>query len=192
MARATDSELLARISAGDFTAFQMLYERHSPAALRLAGRICGFAHAQDAAQEAFINVWQHAASYDPARGNASSWLLGIVRNRALDALRRAAVGDRTLAAAEHQGPPPPPDSSTEQEVIRRDEAERIRTALRALPFPQREAVAMAYLGGLSTSEIALKTHTPMGTVKGRIRLGRQKLQRTLADEARFTLRVGEA
>jgi RNA polymerase sigma-70 factor (ECF subfamily) len=181
--RLADEELMVLVDAKDPDAFAAFYDRHGGAGYSLAHRIVGDrAAAEDVTQEAFLSIWRSSARYDPARGSVRSWTLGIVRNRAIDALRRASgptpkldLDDEVLlegrAAAE----------LTDSEVIRRDVAERVRGALGQLPQEQSQVIALAYFGGFSHSEIASMLGAPLGTIKGRMRLGLEKLRDTLAD-----------
>jgi RNA polymerase sigma-70 factor, ECF subfamily len=181
--RLADEELMVRVDEKDPAAFEVFYDRHGGAGYSLAHRIVGDrSGAEDVTQEAFLSIWRSSARYDPARGSVRSWTLGIVRNRAIDALRRASgpapkldLDDEVLlegrAAAE----------LTDSEVIRRDVAERVRGALGELPQEQSQVIALAYFGGFSHSEIASMLGAPLGTIKGRMRLGLEKLRDTLAD-----------
>ncbi len=174
---------MVRVDEKDPAAFEVFYDRHGGAGYSLAHRIVGDrSGAEDVTQEAFLSIWRSSARYDPARGSVRSWTLGIVRNRAIDALRRASgpapkldLDDEVLlegrAAAE----------LTDSEVIRRDVAERVRGALGELPQEQSQVIALAYFGGFSHSEIASMLGAPLGTIKGRMRLGLEKLRDTLAD-----------
>jgi RNA polymerase sigma-70 factor (ECF subfamily) len=181
--RLADEELMVLVDAKDPDAFAVFYDRHGGAGYSLAHRIVGDrAAAEDVTQEAFLSIWRSGARYEAARGSVRSWTLGIVRNRAIDALRRASgpapkldLDDEVLlegrAAAE----------LTDSEVIRRDVAERVRGALGQLPQEQSQVIALAYFGGFSHSEIASMLGAPLGTIKGRMRLGLEKLRDTLAD-----------
>src|SRR5688500_14033418 len=157
----------------DADAFAVLYDRHGGAAYSLAHRIVGEpAIAEDVTQEAFISVWRSGARFDAARGSVRSWTLGIVRNRAIDALRRASSSAPKLdlddeAALESQAA----GELTDFEAIRRDTASHLRGALGKLPAEQLEVIGLAYFGGFTHSEIAELLGMPLGTVKGRMRLG---------------------
>jgi RNA polymerase sigma-70 factor (ECF subfamily) len=133
-------------------------------------------------QEAFLSIWRSSARYDPARGSVRSWTLGVVRNRAIDALRRSATPAPKLdlddaALLDAQAAP----ERTDSEAIRRDAAERVRGAVGRLPREQFEVITLAYFGGFSHSEIASMLGAPLGTVKGRMRLGLEKLRGSLAE-----------
>ena len=178
-----DEELMQLVAEDDSAAFAIVYERHADVACSLAFRMCDKrAVAEDVVQEAFLSLWRSAAGYDPVRGSVRTWVLGIVHHRAIDALRRGVAQDRgrvsdegieeQLEAAEH----------TEQEVGRRDEAREIRAALEGLPPEQSRVIELAYYGGLTHSEIAAMLDTPVGTIKGRMRLGLQKMRSQLRSE----------
>jgi RNA polymerase sigma-70 factor, ECF subfamily len=181
--RLADEELMQLVRENDSAAFAVVYERHATAAFSLAFRMCGKrALAEDVVQEAFLSLWRSGARYDSMRGSVRTWVLGIVHNRAIDALRRGLAHDRGrvsdegieehLEAAEH----------TEQEVGRRDEAREIRAALVGLPPEQSRVIELAYYGGFTHTEIAAMLETPVGTIKGRMRLGLQKMRSQLHSE----------
>jgi RNA polymerase sigma-70 factor (ECF subfamily) len=181
--RLADEELMVLVGEKDPAAFAVFYDRHGGAGYSLAHRIVGDrAAAEDVTQEAFLSIWRSSARYDPARGSVRSWMLGIVRNRAIDALRRASgpapkldLDDEALLEGR------PAAELTDSEVIRRDVAERLRSALGALPREQSQVIALAYFGGFSHSEIASMLGAPLGTIKGRMRLGLEKLRDILAE-----------
>jgi RNA polymerase sigma-70 factor (ECF subfamily) len=165
------------VQAGDAAAFAVIYDRHSGAAFSLVYRIVGRrAEAEDALQEAFLAVWRAGGRYDPARGSVRSWLLGIVHNRAIDAIRRASVHQRRRASDEGIDERLPAPGGTEAEVIRRMDAAHVRAALGALPAEQVRVIELAYFGGFTHTEIAGMLALPLGTVKARMRLGLQKLR----------------
>jgi RNA polymerase sigma-70 factor, ECF subfamily len=181
--RLADEELMVLVDAKDPDAFAVFYDRHGGAGYSLAHRVVGdSAAAEDVTQEAFLSIWRSSARYDPARGSVRSWTLGIVRNRAIDALRRASgpapkldLDDEGLLEGRADA------ELTDSEVIRRDVARRVRGALGQLPQEQSQVIALAYFGGFSHSEIASMLGAPLGTIKGRMRLGLEKLRDTLAD-----------
>ncbi len=167
----------------DPAAFEILYDRHGGAAYSLAHRIVGSADlAEDVTQEAFLSIWRSGAHFDSTRGSVRSWTLGVVRNRSIDALRRQSGKAPKLnydddAALEAQ----PSSKLTDSEAIRRETASRVRGALKALPNEQAEVIGLAYFGGFSHSEIASMLSMPLGTVKGRMRLGLEKVRLALAE-----------
>jgi RNA polymerase sigma-70 factor, ECF subfamily len=172
-----DEELMRRVQAGDTAAFGELYDRHAARAWNLARSICHDAgRGEDVVQEAFLSAWRSRAVYDSATGSVSSWLMALVRNRSIDSLRRErAVQRPPLADGDYTGPDPA-GGSVQDDVIARTEAATLRVSLRRLPGDQAEVIALAYYGELSHSEIAARLRLPQGTVKGRMRLGLQKLR----------------
>jgi RNA polymerase sigma-70 factor, ECF subfamily len=182
-ARLADEELMVLVQDGDSGALEVLYERHGGPAYSLAHRIMGERQAaEDATQEAFLSVWRTSASYDAARGSVRSWLLQIVRNRAIDALRRSSVRGGRLdydddGVLEAQESP----EQTDAEVSRRERASHVRGALKDLPHDQAQVLALAYYAGFTHSEISELLGMPLGTVKGRMRLGLQKVRANLGE-----------
>lgn len=167
---------------GDPRAFELLYDRHGGAAFSLAYRMVGKrSMAEDVTQEAFLSIWRSRARYDPLRGSVRTWVLGIVHNRTIDALRRGSVHDRRRETLDgvherHESP-----DRTDVEVARREEARSVRSALDTLPEDQRRTIELAYFSGFSHSQIAELLGEPIGTVKGRMRLGLTKLRHQLAE-----------
>ncbi|HXA55299.1 MAG TPA: sigma-70 family RNA polymerase sigma factor [Solirubrobacteraceae bacterium] len=175
-----DGELMQLVGEGDQAAFGVVYERHTGAALALALRLCGReAVAEDVVQEAFLSLWRSAGGYDPRRGGVRAWVLGIVHHRAIDALRRGVVQERTRVSDEGIAEWLEAAELTEQEFDRRDQARKVRAILEALPPEQSRVIALAYYGGLTHAEIAVMLDTPVGTIKGRMRLGLQKMRSQL-------------
>jgi RNA polymerase sigma-70 factor, ECF subfamily len=178
-----DEELMQLVRENDSAAFAVVYERHSTAAFSLAFRMSGKrALAEDIVQEAFLSLWRSGARYDSTRGSVRTWVLGIVHNRAIDALRRGVVQDRGRISDEGLEEQLEATERTEREVGRRDEAREIRAALVGLPPDQSRVIELAYYGGFSHSEIATMLDTPVGTIKGRMRLGLQKMRSQLSSE----------
>jgi RNA polymerase sigma-70 factor (ECF subfamily) len=181
--RLADEELMPLIGDKDPGAFEVFYDRHGGVAYSLAYRIVGErGAAEDVTQEAFISIWRSGARYDAARGSVRTWMLGIVRNRAIDALRSKAGKAPKLdfdddAILEHR----PAEQLTDSEALRRETAEEVRGALDELPGEQAKVIQMAYFGGFSHSEIAGMLGVPLGTVKGRMRLGLEKIRGELAE-----------
>jgi RNA polymerase sigma-70 factor (ECF subfamily) len=177
-----DEALVPLMARGDAPAFEAIYERHSGAAYSLAYRMVGTrSAAEDVTQEAFLNLWRSGAHYDRARGSVRTWILGIVHHRAIDALRRSVPHDRRRASDEGIEERLESGARTDAEVSRRQEADEIRAALAELPPEQGKAIELAYFGGFSHTEIASMLDAPVGTVKGRIRLGLEKLRGQLGD-----------
>jgi RNA polymerase sigma-70 factor, ECF subfamily len=172
------------VRRGRAAAFELVYERHASAAFSLAYRIVGTRNgAEDVSQEAFLNVWRSGARYDAGRGSVRSWLLGIVHHRAIDHLRRAAVHDKRRASDEGLEERFEAPERTDAEVARRDEARAVRSAMDELPVEQLQVIELAYFGGFTHTEIAELIETPVGTVKGRMRLGLKKLHDRLGEGA---------
>jgi RNA polymerase sigma-70 factor (ECF subfamily) len=179
-----DEELMQLVHAGRAAAFEVVYDRHADAAFSLAFRMCGQrALAEDVVQEAFLALWRSGARYDRNRGSVRTWTLGIVHNRAIDALRRRTVRDRGLVHDEGIEERLPASERTDVEFARRDEAREVRAALAQLPDEQSRVIELAYFGGLTHVEIASMLDAPVGTVKGRMRLGLAKMRMALGDPA---------
>ena len=177
MLNLADEDLMQLVRRGDSEAFEVVYERHATAAFSLAYRIVGTRNvAEDVVQEAFLSLWRSGARYDRARGSVRTWVLGIVHNRAIDALRRSMVHDRRRASDEGIEERFEARERTELEVARNDEAREVHAALQSLPAEQCRVIELAYFGGFSQSEIADLLDTPIGTVKGRMRLGLEKMR----------------
>ena len=172
-----DEDLMQLVRRGDAEAIEVVYERHATVAFSLAQRMTQSRNAaEDVVQEAFLSLWRSGARYDRARGSVRTWILGIVHNRAIDALRRSMVHDRRRASDEGLEERFAAAERTDVEVARRDEAREIRDALATLPDDQSRVIELSYFGGYSHSEIASMLDTPIGTVKGRMRLGLQKMR----------------
>ena len=169
---------------GDARAFELVYDRHGGAAFSLAYRMVGDrAIAEDITQEAFLSMWRSRVRYERERGSVRAWVLGIVHHRTIDALRRNLVHDRRRASAEGLEERQEAPERTDVEVARRDEARTVREAMQTLPEEQHQVIQLAYFGGFTHTQIAEMLDTPVGTVKGRMRLGLDKMRRALAPEA---------
>ncbi|HXN39021.1 MAG TPA: sigma-70 family RNA polymerase sigma factor [Solirubrobacteraceae bacterium] len=179
-----DEELVALTYRSKPAAFEVIYDRHVDAAFSLAVRICGQrALAEDVVQEAFLSLWRTRARYDRTRGSVRTWILGTVRNRAIDAIRQRSVGDRGRvddAGLEERLVAP---ERTDLEFVRREDARLVRQALDQLPDEQSRVIELAYFGGLTHVQIASMLDMPVGTIKGRMRLGLAKLRATIANPA---------
>ncbi len=164
------------VEAGDAEAFAALYDRHSRAAFSLAYRMMGERQAaEDLTQEAFIKVWRGAASYRVGRGSVRTWILSIVHNRGIDQLRSRASRRRTQDKVEASAPTSEP-SEAFAETWRNSQREQVREALNTLPQEQLEILELAYFSGYTHVEIAERLDLPLGTVKGRMRLGLRKIR----------------
>jgi RNA polymerase sigma-70 factor (ECF subfamily) len=167
----SDVELLGRVAGRDRGAFAALYDRLAPRVLGLALHLLrNHPDAEDVLQETFLQVWDRAGRFDPARCPADAWVLMIARCRAIDRLRRrrdaAPVPDELAAAT--AGPA--------RELERAEAAARVSAAGAGLPAAQREAVGLAFFAGLTHGQIARRLGLPLGTVKTRIRLGVLRLR----------------
>ena len=175
--RLADEELMPLIGEKDPAAFEVFYDRHGGVAYSLAYRIVGErGAAEDVTQEAFISIWRSGARYDRTRGSVRSWTLGVVRNRAIDLLRSRAGRtpldfDDDSILEQRQAP-----ERTEEEALTRETADEVRGAIGELPGEQSKVIELAYFGGFSQSEIAKMVGVPLGTVKGRMRLGLEKMR----------------
>ena len=179
-----DEELMQLVYKGSAEAFEVIYDRHADAAFSLAYRICSQrALAEDVTQEAFLSLWRSRARYDRGRGSVRTWVLGIVHHRAIDALRRRGVRDRGEVHEEGIETRLAAPERTDLEVARREEAREVRDALEQLPAEQSRVIELAYFGGLTHVQIASLLETPVGTVKGRMRLGLSKMRVALGHPA---------
>lgn len=172
----TDEALLAGVLVQDTAAFAVFYERHGQVAYGLAYHVLGdHGGAEDVVQDAFLALWRCAESYEAARGSARNWLLAIVHHRALD-LRRRRVHrqDRQVALDTCLMPRDPAD--TWEQARQSLDGQQVRAALRALPPHQQRTVILVYFSGLTHEETARVLQVPLGTVKGRLRLGLHKMR----------------
>jgi RNA polymerase sigma-70 factor (ECF subfamily) len=169
-------KLMARVAGGDVRAFEEFYDCFASAAFSLAMRIVNDRGiAADVTQEAFLELWRNRARYTPERGRPRAWLLGIIRNRAIDAYRLTAR--RGGPAREEQWETERASGdNTEAETIARDESRVLRDALEGLPDEQLTVMDLAYFRGLTQAEIAKQLGVPLGTVKGRVRLALNHLK----------------
>ena len=177
-----DEDVMQLVRRGDARAFEVIYERHSGAAFSLAYRMMGTrSGAEDVTQDAFLSMWRSGARYDRARGSVRTWVLGIVHHRAIDALRRATVHDRRRAGDEGIEERFEARERTDVEAARREEAATVRGALSSLPADQSQVIELAYFGGFTHTEIADMLDAPVGTIKGRMRLGLKKMRSQLGE-----------
>lgn len=171
-----DEDLISLVEAGDAEAFATLYDRHSRSAFSLAYRMMGERQAaEDLAQDAFIKVWRNARSYRAERGSVRTWLLSIVHNRGIDQLRSTASRRRTQEKIEASAPRSQP-SEAFTETWRNSQRDQVREALKSLPPEQLKILELAYFSGYTHVEIAELLSLPLGTVKGRMRLGLKKIR----------------
>ncbi len=182
MDNAHDCELVEKLTRGDQSAFEQLYDRHSASVFGLAFRVTNDRSlAEDVAQEAFLNLWRQASSFDPARAAVKTWLLTITHHRAVDAVRRrrrptVELDESAQRAIDRQAQAP----DVWHEVSARFDQAAVRAALATLSVPQRDALELAYFGGFTQAEIAARLNIPLGTVKSRVRLGLMRMSAALA------------
>jgi RNA polymerase sigma-70 factor (ECF subfamily) len=181
--RLADEDLMPLVERKDPAAFEIMYDRHGGAAYSLAYRIVGDrGTAEDVTQEAFLSLWRTIARYDRTRGSVRTWLLGVVRNRAIDVLRRQAGRAPSVSLDLERLPDQGPTAElTDTEALRHEAAREVRGVLSALPADQLKVIELAYFGGLTHAEIAQSLGMPLGTVKGRMRLAMEKIRAKLAE-----------
>jgi RNA polymerase sigma-70 factor (ECF subfamily) len=179
IAERSDDELLQSIAGQDVSGLEALYARYGGLAFSVAFRLTGNrATAEEVVQEAFLSVWRRGSTFEPGRGSARTWLLGIVHHRAVDTLRARSSRGQTVTLDEvgeigGGGDPWP-------EVQQKLDREAILSALAELPAEQRRCIELAYFSGYSYPEIAGLLGVPLGTIKSRLRLGLQRLRPLLA------------
>lgn len=176
--QSTDEELVEAVALADEDALGELYDRFGKVAYGLAYKILqDAALAEDAVQEAFLQIWRRAGTYRPERAKASTWLLTFVHRRAVDLVRREQTR-RTLPVV---GEPQGADPGADDEAVARSRREVVQDALRRLPAEQREPIELAYYAGLTQSELAERLGQPLGTIKSRMFSGLQRLRILLAE-----------
>jgi RNA polymerase sigma-70 factor (ECF subfamily) len=178
-----DEDLISLVEeTKDAQAFATLYDRHSRAAFSLAYRMMGERQAaEDLTQESFLKLWRAASSYRSERGSVRTWLLSIVHNRGIDQLRSMASRRRTQEKVELSAPTSEASEAFEKSW-RNSQREQVRAAMKALPQEQLKVLELAYYSGYTHVEIAELLEVPLGTVKGRMRLGLQKIRGYFASQ----------
>ena len=177
-----DRAVLVRVADGQLDALQDLYDKYRTMAYSIALRITADASlAEDVVQDAYLGAWRNAARYVEGRGSVKTWLLSIVHHRAVDAVRRRRPTTE-LPETESVAPANLTLPDIWHEVAGNLERDEIATALATLSDVQREALELAYFGGLTQQEIAVRTGAPLGTVKSRIRLGLLAMRRALVGD----------
>jgi RNA polymerase sigma-70 factor (ECF subfamily) len=178
---AQDVALLEGVARGDERAFANLYDRYSPILFGLLLRILhSRAEAEDVLQEVCLQIWQQAQAFDAARGRPFTWLVTLARSRAIDRLRAVDARRRAAERSAEDGAAIEASAvSADADAERNQQGEIVRRALSELPAEQRQALLLAYLGGMSQSEIAAAEGLPLGTVKTRTRAGLKKLSELL-------------
>jgi RNA polymerase sigma-70 factor, ECF subfamily len=175
-----DCDLLIRLVAGDVRAFEVIYDRHSAQVFGLALHITRRrGAAEEATQDAFLTLWRTADRYDTSRGTLKAWLLSIVRNRSIDYLRREGRHARCLEIDDASVGRLEATERTDEQAITHEESREARQLVTGLPIEQRQVIELGYFTGLTQTEIAADIGVPLGTVKGRQRLGLTKMRRAL-------------
>jgi RNA polymerase sigma factor (sigma-70 family) len=174
----SDEALVAAIARSDEAALAELYDRFGGIAYGLALRVLRDASlAEDAVQDAFLQIWRSAGTFDPKRAKASTWLLTFVHRRAVDLVRR----EERRRTEPTPLAPEPEERGADEDAELRSRRQIVRDALRRLPPEQREAIELAYYGGLTQSELAARLDQPLGTIKSRMFTGLQRLRVLLVE-----------
>jgi RNA polymerase sigma-70 factor, ECF subfamily len=174
-----ERRMLERMAAGDGDALRELYDIHARAVYSLAVRILrSQSDAEDIVQEVFVQAWRQATRYDASRGTVAGWLLMQAKSRSIDRLRARRARPEQSEEARVSEPVDASDAADIQ-IVRGEQAARVRQALDELPALQKTALELAYYEGLTHVEIAEQLEQPLGTVKTRIRQGLLKLRQAL-------------
>jgi RNA polymerase sigma factor (sigma-70 family) len=182
-----DQDVLAACAAGDEQALASLYDRFGKVAYGLALRIVrDAALAEDAVQEAFLDVWRQADRFDSSRGKASSWILMLVHRRAVDLVRRQARSNALPEQLEVMKPEVGVAESADDDAALLEARREVQAALATLSKPEREVLDLAYWGGLTQSEIATLLRIPPGTVKSRTFSALARLRKALSQTSGLT------
>lgn len=178
-----DAELLQRIAQRDRQAFSQLYDRYSGVLYSTTLRILNNPEeASDVLQDVFFQIWEKAGSYDPKLGKPFNWALTLTRNRAIDRLRALKRRYSFIEEVTHEfAEGGNPRSAWNEEFMSSERASLIRAAVETLPLEQRQAIEMAFLGGMTQNEISETLKQPLGTIKARIRRGMLKLRDSLKE-----------
>jgi RNA polymerase sigma-70 factor (ECF subfamily) len=183
-----DQALLAKVADGDSRALDALYDRYARVVYGVALRILGEAElAEDVVQETFWRVWRRARTFQSGRGKVAGWIFGIAHNLSVDELRRQRSRPRPVYDTDETPVLRDREDSrmdVEADALEKERGQLINAALRQISADQREALELAYFGGLSQSEIAERLQSPIGTIKTRIRLGLRKLRELLTQDMR--------
>ncbi|HVS02860.1 MAG TPA: sigma-70 family RNA polymerase sigma factor [Thermoanaerobaculia bacterium] len=184
----SDAALVRRVAERREDALAALYDRYGAMLLALARRVLGSdGDAEEVLQDAFVQLWRQAARYDPRRSSVSTWLVLITRSRAIDLLRSRQVRERAAVAAGEEDPRRHASPEGPASVWYGERRQRVLDALRELPAEQRAVLEMAFFEGLTQTEIAARSDTPLGTVKTRTLLAMKKLRAAMRDQIRDLL-----
>lgn len=171
-----DENLISLVGQGDAEAFTTLYDRHGRAAFSLAYRVMGERQAaEDLVQDAFLKLWRSATSFRPERGSVRTWILSIVHNRGIDQLRSQVSRRRTQDKIEASAPRSQP-SEAFAEAWRNSQRDQVREAMNTLPPEQLKILELAYFSGYTHVQVSELLDVPLGTMKGRMRLGLKKMR----------------
>lgn len=182
-AASEEARIVRRIVAGEPEALAELYDRYSGMLLGLARRVVGTtAEAEEVLQECFLQVWNQASRYDPARSSVSTWLVLITRSRAIDRLRGRKVVDKAVTAIKQQKPDTHTSPKGVGDVLMQERRKRLHSEMQKLPDEQREVLELAFYRGMTQREISEQTGVPLGTVKTRTLLAMRKLRKALQDD----------
>jgi RNA polymerase sigma-70 factor, ECF subfamily len=179
-----DEQLIVAICKGEESAIEALYERYYRYAYALAYRILRDPGAsEDIVQDAFLSVWRKASSYQAKNGSVQSWIQAIVRYRAIDKIRASAHRDYqwTPLQVDNEQDPPSEQPDVWEQAWQSEQRRIIREVMEQIPSEQRMVIELAYFGGFTHAEISEQLEIPLGTVKGRMRLGLQKMKTLLAE-----------
>ena len=175
--KAEDLGLMERIARQDPAAFRRLFDRHAPLLLALGCRVLNDRQlAEDVLNEVFLELWQSPEKYDATRSSPRTYLVLVMRRRSIDRLRSRRSGIKTVPLQPHSAGTSQQQSNHEDALADAEERERIRSVLSGLPEAQRRAIELSFFDGKTNVEIAESTGEPLGTIKGRIRLGLIRLR----------------
>ena len=180
----TDEQLISAICKGEEFAMEVLYVRYHRYVYALAYRILHDpVTSEDIVQDAFLSIWRKALSYQAQNGSVQSWIQAIVRNKAIDKIRASAHRDYQWTPLQTDNEPDPPSEQPDvwEQAWQSEQHRIIREVMEQIPNEQRMVIGLAYFGGLTHAEISEQYHIPLGTVKGRMRLGLQKMKSLLAE-----------
>jgi len=174
-----DAELVRRMTGGESSALDTLFARHGGRVHGLLLRMLGSSgEAEEALQDVFLQAWTRAATFRSDKGSPRGWLMVMARSRALDRLRAGRAARRRDDVALQERPLVEPPEA-EAEIERQELGARMRQLMAELPAEQREAIELAFFGGLTHSQCAERLAVPLGTVKSRILMGMKKLKQGL-------------
>jgi RNA polymerase sigma-70 factor (ECF subfamily) len=177
--------LIAQMAQGRQDALARLYDETSSLLNGLLLRMLD--QPQDAEEvllDVYMKAWKYAPGYSPDRGSVQTWLVTMARNTAIDRIRQKRAQPKTLSFEPEDTPEPASgDASPEEQTAMRQRRRKVQALLNDLPAEQRQALVMAYFGGLSHAELAARLGQPLGTVKSRIRMGLLRLRSLLEEPA---------